>query len=112
MKKKFLYIALFALTLAACSEQEIIEQPSTSPEETEVQLPADVTSGELLIKFKPEMTAILDQTMTRATRSGSAMTRSGIPSTDEVLDAGFVIDEDSPEDIMDVFGDMDADNEE
>ena len=87
MKKKFLYIALFALTLAACSEQEIIEQPSTSsPEETEVQLPADVTSGELLIKFKPEMTAILDRTMTRATRSGSAMTRSGIPSTDEVLD--------------------------
>lgn len=86
MKKKFLYIALFALTLAACSEQEIIEQPSTSPEETEVQLPADVTSGELLIKFKPEMTAILDQTMTRATRSSGAMTRSGIPSTDEVLD--------------------------
>lgn len=32
------------------------------------------------------MTAILDRTMTRATRSGSAMTRSGIPSTDEVLD--------------------------
>lgn len=86
MKKKFLYIALFAFTLAGCSEQEIIEQPSTSPEETEVQLPADITSGELLIKFKPEMTAILDRTMTRATRSGSAMTRSGIPSTDEVLD--------------------------
>ena len=31
-----------------------------------------------------------------------------IGSTNEVLDAGFVIDEDSPEDIMDVFGD-DAD---
>ncbi|MBE6947848.1 MAG: DNA-directed RNA polymerase subunit beta [Ruminococcaceae bacterium] len=30
-----------------------------------------------------------------------------IGSTDEVLDAGFVIDEDSPEDIMDVFGDAD-----
>ena len=30
-------------------------------------------------------------------------------SADEVLDAGFVIDEDSPEDIMDVFGSMDAD---
>ena len=35
-----------------------------------------------------------------------------VGSTDEVLDAGFVIDEDSPEDIMDVFGDMDADNDE
>ena len=85
MKKKFLYVALFALTLASCSDQEIIEQPSTPTGGTEVQLPADVTSGELLIKFKPEMTDILDQTMTRATRSGGAMTRSGIPSTDEVL---------------------------
>ena len=85
MKKKFLYVALFALTLASCSDQEIIEQPSTPTGGTEVQLPADVTSGELLIKFKPEMTDILDQTMTRATRSGGAMTRSGIPSTVEIL---------------------------
>ena len=32
-------------------------------------------------------------------------------SSEEVLDAGFVIDEDSPEDIMDVFGDADADTD-
>ena len=30
-----------------------------------------------------------------------------VGSANEVLDAGFVIDEDSPEDIMDVFGDED-----
>ena len=36
-----------------------------------------------------------------------------VGSADEVLDSGFVIDEDSPEDIMDVFGDMtDAEDEE
>ncbi|MBQ6997275.1 MAG: DNA-directed RNA polymerase subunit beta [Oscillospiraceae bacterium] len=38
-----------------------------------------------------------------------------VGSTEEVLDAGFVIDEDSPEDIMDVFGaaeDSDADTYE
>ena len=38
-----------------------------------------------------------------------------VGSANEVLDAGFVIDEDSPEDIMDVFGGMeesDADNYE
>ena len=86
MKKNFLYTALFALMLASCSEQEVIEQPSTPPGGTEVQLPADVTSGELLIKFDPAMTEILDQALTVATRSGGAMTRSGIPSTDEVLD--------------------------
>jgi len=33
-----------------------------------------------------------------------------VGSTDEVLDAGFVIDEDSPEDIMDVFGAADSDD--
>lgn len=86
MKKKFLYTALFALTLTACSEQELIEQPSTPTGGTEVQLPVDVTSGELLIKFDPAMTEILDRSHAVATRSGGAMTRSGIPSTDEVLD--------------------------
>ena len=86
MKKNFLYTALFALMLASCSVQEVIEQPSTPTGGTEVQLPADVTSGELLIKFDPAMTEILDQALTVATRSGGAMTRSGIPSTDEVLD--------------------------
>ena len=35
-----------------------------------------------------------------------------VGSADEVLDAGFVIDEDSPEDIMDVFGGMNAEDEE
>ena len=37
-----------------------------------------------------------------------------VGDTNEVLDAGFVIDEDSPEDIMDVFGSVedDADNYE
>lgn len=85
MKKKFLYTALFALMLAACSEQELTEQPSTPIGGTEVQLPTDVTSGELLIKFDPAMSEILDRTLKVATRSGGAMTRSGIPSTDEVL---------------------------
>lgn len=86
MKKKFLYNALIILALTACTEQDIIEQPSTPNGGTEVRLPADVNSGELLIKFKPEMTDILDRTMTRATGSGGAITRSGIPSTDEVLE--------------------------
>ena len=37
MKKNFLYTALFALMLASCSEQEVIEQPSTPTGGTEVQ---------------------------------------------------------------------------
>jgi len=35
-----------------------------------------------------------------------------VTDTNEVLGSGFVIDEDSPEDIMDVFGDLDADAED
>lgn len=46
-------------------------------------IPDEAIEGELIIKFKPEMEAILDQTMTR---SAGEATRSGIPSTDEVLD--------------------------
>ena len=35
-----------------------------------------------------------------------------VTNTEEVLGSGFVIDEDSPEDIMDVFGDLTAEDEE
>jgi DNA-directed RNA polymerase subunit beta len=35
-----------------------------------------------------------------------------VTNTEEVLGSGFVIDEDSPEDIMDVFGNLDAEDEE
>lgn len=86
MKKHFLYTAVFALFMVSCAENELIEQPTTNDTEKEVFIPADAEAGELLIKFKPEMTDILDQTMSRASRSGAAVSRSGIPSTDEVLD--------------------------
>ena len=35
-----------------------------------------------------------------------------VGSTDEVLEAGFVIEEDGPEDIMDVFDGLEADDNE
>lgn len=85
MKKRYIYIATLALFLAACSDNEL-EQTSAPEQNTEIYIPADAQPGELIIKFKPEMEEILDQTMSRASRSGAAMTRSGIPSTDEVLD--------------------------
>lgn len=60
MKKSFLYTVLLALMLVLCSEQEAIEQPSIPTGGTEAQLPANVTSGELLIKSDPVMTEIPD----------------------------------------------------
>ena len=47
-----------------------------------------------------------DEEITYAADMGPAL----VGSAEEVLDAGFVIDEDSPEDIMDVFGTDDADD--
>ena len=67
---------------SACYNEESIIIPSDNPTKP-VTLPEDATQGEVIIKFKPEMEAILDATMTR---SGGVATRSGIPSTDEVLD--------------------------
>lgn len=81
-------IVLAALVEVSCSDSGIDSQPPVSAEETEAPFLPDAISGELLIKFKPEMTDILDRIMatTRAAGSERVMTRSGIPSTDEILE--------------------------
>ena len=83
MKKKFFYIAMVALALTGCSDS--LSTIGSSDGNSEITIPADAESGELLIKFSPEMSDILDQAQLGKTRAGKA-TRSGIPSTDEVLD--------------------------
>ena len=83
MKKKFFYIALVALALTGCSDS--LSTIGSSDGNSEITIPADAEAGELLIKFSPEMSDILDQAQLSKTRAGKA-TRSGIPSTDEVLD--------------------------
>lgn len=83
MKKKFFYIAMVALALTGCSDS--LSTIGSSDGNSEITIPADAEAGELLIKFSPEMSDILDQAQLSKTRAGKA-TRSGIPSTDEVLD--------------------------
>ncbi len=83
MKKKFFYIAMVALALTGCSDS--LSTFGSSDGNSEITIPADAEAGELLIKFSPEMSDILDQAQLSKTRAGKA-TRSGIPSTDEVLD--------------------------
>lgn len=72
MKKLLLYLIPIAILATACTE-EVIDIPKT-----DISIPSEVTEGELLIKFSPEMTDILDQQKT-------IKSRSGIPSTDEIL---------------------------
>lgn len=83
MKKKFFYIAMVALALTGCSDS--LSTIGSSDGNSEITIPADAEAGELLIKFSPEMSDILDQAQLSKTRAGKA-TRSGILSTDEVLD--------------------------
>ena len=83
MKKKFFYIAMVALVLTGCSDS--LSTIDSSEGKADITIPSDAEAGELLIKFAPEMSDILDQAQLSKTRSGKA-TRSGIPSTDEVLD--------------------------
>ena len=81
MKRYLLYIAAITLTMACVKESEALRiDINTTPTQT---IPVDATRGEVIIKFSPEMESILEETMTR---SGGEATRSGIPSTDEVLD--------------------------
>lgn len=81
--KKYLYsiLAVTAFTLAACTTEE---PPTPGPQPTP-EVPAEPVQGELLVKFSPYVSEILDQTAAKATRSGGPATRSGILTVDEVL---------------------------
>lgn len=74
---------MVALVLTGCSDS--LSTIDSSEGKADITIPSDAEAGELLIKFAPEMSSILDQAQMSKTRSGKA-TRSGIPSTDEVLD--------------------------
>ena len=80
MRRYITILAAAALAVGCTNENTSIPTPDATPT---VVVPEGATAGEVIIKFSPEMEAILDQTMTR---SGGEATRSGIPSTDEVLD--------------------------
>ena len=74
---------MVALVLTGCSDS--LSTIDSSEGKADITIPSDAEAGELLIKFAPEMSSILDQAQMSKTRFGKA-TRSGIPSTDEVLD--------------------------
>ncbi len=84
MKKVCLVVIMCALFTGACSDREISGLSPAVQGGEEIRVPEEAMEGELLIKFSPEMTGILDRA--QLTRITGAVTRSGIPSTDEVLE--------------------------
>ena len=81
MRRITILFAALALTVACTNDLETLTPGLDS--QRPITIPGDATEGEIIIKFSPEMEDILDATLTR---SGGVATRSGIPSTDEVLD--------------------------
>ena len=79
--KNYLYgiFAIAFLAFTACTNEEL-PTPGTGQD-----TPVEHKSGEILVKFSPYVSEILDKAAA-ATRSGGPATRSGILSVDEVLD--------------------------
>lgn len=88
MKKKYILSALLcASVLFSCSDSETLVSESNGGDNgsaTIVNIPDGAVSGELFIKFKPEVEDVLDKA-NALSRSGR-MSRSSIPSVDEILD--------------------------
>lgn len=83
MKKIHLLATIcFALSVIACSDNSY--DGVSQSQKPSITIPDGAIDGELLIKFVPEMEEILDNVFTANVEPGMA-TRSGIPSTDEVL---------------------------
>lgn len=81
MKRIYIYIvALCTIVAVSCSDEAITTQ-TLAPDYT-TNVSDDVVPGELLIKFVPGMSDILDETFGS---SDNVSTRSGLPSTDEIL---------------------------
>lgn len=85
--KRFYFISVLSLLLLAtsCNDAEMpiddIQDPNTDAQ----LIPMDGEAGQLLIKFRPEMSEILDGMPTRSAAGQGAATRCNIPTTDEVL---------------------------
>lgn len=87
MRKFYYHIAvLFAaccLTVSCSDTAGIADSGSNGGTTENIQISPDARKGELLIKFNPEVTPMLDKALTRS--GGRATTRSSIPSVDKVL---------------------------
>lgn len=79
MKKKLLYAIMLGALTVSCVKMEQSPLPH-QPNEILPSVAENAAKGELLVKFAPEMSDILDQTF------GKSATRSGIPSVDEILE--------------------------
>lgn len=85
MKKIFIYVAATLLLSTMACREDVVSETLPEISTDEFQIPDGAVEGEIIVKFVPEMSDILDEVL--ATRAvGGIATRSGIPSADEVLE--------------------------
>lgn len=79
-------VAACSLFAVSCSNELEIGSPDSA--NNELSIPEGTASGEILIKFKPELTAQLDKAVLKTAKSGvqQAMTRSSVESVDAILE--------------------------
>ncbi len=77
---RFIY-AIFALAFLASASCSVEEVPVQKPEKQEEGLAKPLT-GELMVKFTPEVAAVIEQ---NALKRSAPMTRTAIPTVDEIL---------------------------
>lgn len=86
---QFIVAGTLALALTACAASDELADniPQAQPSAPIVNTADGAESGELLVKFRPEVSAMLDkaQAATRAAGNGP-MTRSGITTVDELME--------------------------
>ncbi len=83
--KRYIYMgfAAAALLLSSCVQEDL--QPAEKPAADILRLPEDAVAGELLVKFDPRVSGMLDDILP-VTRSGGPATRSGLVTVDDVLE--------------------------
>lgn len=87
MKKIHLLFVLSAFALTACVKTDEISAPGTENNTAViVDSPQGAVAGELIIKFRPEVSPKLDQAPTTRSNGANIVTRSGITDLDQVLD--------------------------
>lgn len=87
MKHLPILVALIPLLLASCVKDEPVQpQPERLKTAVIVDKPEGAEVGELLVKFRPEVTELLDKAQASYSDTRGGMTRSGIVDLDDVLD--------------------------
>ena len=61
MKRTYILALIVGLFVTACNDAEFVASNAPEAESADIFIPEGAEEGELLIKFVPEMTAILDQ---------------------------------------------------